>query len=150
MRQRSLLVVKQVEGNNGLEAYRLLISQNEPANKNRSMSLLNTIMNWPVFNSKVSLLQNVLRLEHAFSEYERLGTAIQDDLKTAILLRSVYRSAQGLVTTSSWWYNRLHACQGHDHDLWRFNGEVVWDYGSWCWQYSQFLEMVRCPWRLTE
>ena len=89
MRQRSLLVVKQVEGNNGLEAYRLLISQNDPVNKNRSMSLLNTIMNWPVFNSKVSLLQNVLRLEHAFSEYERLGTALRDDLKTAILLRSV-------------------------------------------------------------
>ena len=89
MRQRALLVVKQVPGNNGLEAYRLLVAQNEPANKNRAMSLLNTIMNWPAFNSKMSLMQNVLRLEHAFSEYERLGTALQDDLKTAILLRSV-------------------------------------------------------------
>ena len=40
LRQRALLVVKQVSGQNGLEVYRLLVQQNEPASKNRSMGLL--------------------------------------------------------------------------------------------------------------
>ena len=46
LRQRALLVVKQVTGNNGLEVYRLLVQQNEPASKNRGMSLLSVIMSW--------------------------------------------------------------------------------------------------------
>ena len=45
VRQRALLVVRQTTGNNGLEAYRTLIQQNEPISKNRSMGLLNVIMN---------------------------------------------------------------------------------------------------------
>jgi len=39
VRQRALLVVRQTTGNNGLEAYRTLIQQNEPISKNRSMGL---------------------------------------------------------------------------------------------------------------
>ena len=89
VRQRALLVVKQVSNSNGLEAYRLLIQQNEPLSKNRSMGLLNVIMNWPSFNSKVSLMQQVLKLENAYAEYEKLGSKFNDDLKTAILMRSV-------------------------------------------------------------
>ena len=41
-------------GFNGLEAYRTLIQQNEPVSKNRSMGLLNVIMNWPAFSNKLS------------------------------------------------------------------------------------------------
>ena len=89
LRQRALLVVKQVTGNNGLEVYRLLVQQNEPASKNRSMSLLSVIMSWPAFNGKSSLMQQLLKLEHAYSEYERLGTKLNDDLKTAVLMRSI-------------------------------------------------------------
>lgn len=74
MGQGALVVVKQVTGQNGLEAYRTLIQQNEPVSKNRSMGLLNAIMNWPTFNAKTSLMQKVLRLEHAYTEYEKLGT----------------------------------------------------------------------------
>ena len=53
VRQRALLVVRQTTGNNGLEAYRTLIQQNEPTSKNRSMGLLNVIMNWPTFSWQV-------------------------------------------------------------------------------------------------
>lgn len=56
--QRALLVVRQVSGCNGLEAYRTLIQQNEPVSKNRSMGLLNVIMNWPAFSGKLSLMQH--------------------------------------------------------------------------------------------
>ena len=58
LRQRALLVVRQVSGCNGLEAYRTLIQQNEPVSKNRSMGLLNVIMNWPAFSGKLSLMQH--------------------------------------------------------------------------------------------
>ena len=34
-------------------------------------------------------MQQVLRLEHAFAEYERLGAKLNEDLKTAILMRCV-------------------------------------------------------------
>ena len=34
-------------------------------------------------------MAQVLRLEHAYSEYEKLGTKLNDDLKTAILMRCV-------------------------------------------------------------
>lgn len=75
-------------GSNGLEAYRRLIQQNEPMSKNRSMGLLNVIMNWAQFSSKSSLMSQVLKLEHAFAEYEKLGQTLGDELKTAIRLRS--------------------------------------------------------------
>ena len=89
LKQRSLLVIRQVPGSNGLEAYRLLVQQNEPLSKNRSMGLLNVIMNWPVFSGKMSYVQQILKLEHAYAEYEKLGTKLNDDLKTAVLMRSV-------------------------------------------------------------
>ena len=72
LRQRALLVVRQVTGCNVLEAYWTLILQNEPVSKNRSMGLLNVKMNWPTFSNKMSQMQNVLKLEHAYSEYEKL------------------------------------------------------------------------------
>ena len=91
LRQRPLLVVRQVSGSNGFEAYRLLILQNEHLSKNRSMGLLNVIMNWPTFSGKMSYMQQILKLEHAYAEYEKLGTGtrLNDDLKTAVLMRSI-------------------------------------------------------------
>eukprot|EP00435_Cladocopium_sp_Y103_P032397 s251_g8.t1 len=89
VRQRALMVVKQVSNSNGLEAYRVLIQQNEPLSKNRSMGLLNIIMNWPQFSGKMSFMQHILILEHAYAEYEKRGQKLNDDLKTAVLMRSV-------------------------------------------------------------
>eukprot|EP00435_Cladocopium_sp_Y103_P039736 s2263_g10.t1 len=110
LRQRALLVVRQVTGCNGLEAYRTLIQQNEPISKNRSMGLLNLIMNWPTFSNKMSLMQNVLKLEHAYAEYEKLGSRLNDDLKTAILMRSVTGQLKvwlQLQVTEATTYNRV-------------------------------------------
>ena len=53
------------------------------------MSLLSTIMSWPQFHNKSSLLSQIMRLDGAFMEYERLGSKLNDELKAAILLRSV-------------------------------------------------------------
>ena len=89
LKQRPLMLLKQVQNSNGFEAYRQLIAANEPQNKNRSMSLLSTIMSWPQFHNKSSLLSQIMRLDGAFMEYERLGSKLNDELKAAILLRSV-------------------------------------------------------------
>ena len=59
-RQRTLMVVRQTAGSNGLEAYRALIQQNEPLSKNRSMGLLNVIMIWTprlLQNTEASMVQ---------------------------------------------------------------------------------------------
>ena len=58
-------------------------------NKNRALSLLNVIMNWPKFSGKASFLSQILRLENAFYEYDKLGTKLAEELRTAVLLRSV-------------------------------------------------------------
>ena len=89
LKQRPLMLLKQVQNSNGFEAYRQLVVANEPQNKNRSMSLLSTIMSWPQFNNKSSLLSQIMRLDGAFMEYERLGSKLNDELKAAILLRCV-------------------------------------------------------------
>jgi hypothetical protein len=89
VKQGPLLVVKQVKMSNGYEAYRQLIQSCEPLNKNRAMSLLSIIMNWPVFNSKASLLSQVLRLETAYAECEKRRNKLADVIKAAVLLRSV-------------------------------------------------------------
>ena len=94
-KQRPLLVLKQVMDCNGFEAYRQVIQSNEPMNKNRAMSLLGLIMNWPAFNNKSSYLNQVMKLENAYAEYEKLGNNLSDEIKTAVLLRSV----QGTLKT---------------------------------------------------
>ena len=83
------MVVRSVLNNNGLEAYRQLLLSNEPVNKNRALSLLNVIMNWPQFSGKASFLSQILRLENAFYEYDKLGSKLAEELRTAVLLRSV-------------------------------------------------------------
>ena len=50
--QRALLVVKQVSNSNGLEAYRLLMQQNEPLSKNRSMGLAELVSTSETRNPK--------------------------------------------------------------------------------------------------
>ena len=81
------MLLKSVKDFNGYECYRQLIVSNEPQNKNRSMSLLNAIMNWPSFSNKISLMSQVMKLESAFSEYEKLGSALSEELRSAVLLR---------------------------------------------------------------
>ena len=101
LRQRALLVLKQITDCNGFEAYRQLIQSNEPVNKNRAMSLLGLIMNWPAFNAKSSYMNQILRLENAYTEYERLGNKLGDEIKTAVLLRSVQGTLKTWLQLSS-------------------------------------------------
>lgn len=110
LKQRPLMVLKAVGDANGYEAYRQLISANEPHSKNRSMSLLNLIMNWPSFSNKSSLLSQIMKLENAYSEYERLGTALPAEIRTAVLMRCITGQLKvwlQLQITETTTYNQL-------------------------------------------
>ena len=110
LKQRPLMVLKAVGEANGYEAYRQLICANEPHSKNRSMSLLNLIMNWPSFSGKGSLLSQIMKLENAYSEYERLGTPLAEEIRSAVLMRCITGQLKvwlQLQITEATTYNQL-------------------------------------------
>ena len=78
VRQRPLALVRQVKESNGMEAYRMLIKSLEPASKNRSLGLLTMILEWKPFDMKKgSILGQLLRLEEAYTEYEKTGAKLE-------------------------------------------------------------------------
>ena len=87
LKGRPLLMLKAVKNFNGYEGYRQLVLSNEPKSQNRSMSLLNVIMTWPQFSPKTSMISQVMKLESAFQEYEKLGDVLPETIRSAVLLR---------------------------------------------------------------
>ena len=87
LKGRPLLMLKAVKNFNGYEGYRQLVLSNEPKSQNRSMSLLNVIMTWPQFSPKTSMISQVMKLESAFQEYEKLGDTLPETIRSAVLLR---------------------------------------------------------------
>ena len=87
LKGRPLLMLKAVKNFNGYEGYRQLVLSNEPKSQNRSMSLLNVIMTWPQFSPKTSMISQVMKLEQAFAEYEKLGDILPETIRSAVLLR---------------------------------------------------------------
>ena len=71
---------------NGLKATRQLLASCMPASKNRAMGLLQVMMQWPAFNLRESMTSQVLRLEEAFNEYNKISDKLGDDRKSAVLL----------------------------------------------------------------
>ena len=89
LRGRLLSVLKGVGNNNGYEALRQLFSICQPPSRNRALGLLNAIMGWQNFNMKSPLLPQILKLEEAFREYQRVASDLADEIKFAVLLRCV-------------------------------------------------------------
>ena len=86
---RLLGLVRNMASSNGGEALRQLLSNCQPKARNRTMSLLQGIMSYRAFSVKGSLLAQILKLEEHFNHYERLGGKIGEDMKAAVLLRSI-------------------------------------------------------------
>ena len=90
LKNRPLLLLKSVSNNNGLEAVRCLISTLQPNTRNRSLALLNNIMQWSQFSMKEALLGQVLKLEDAFREHDRIaGVDLPESIRMAVLSRCV-------------------------------------------------------------
>ena len=87
---RSFQLVKQVGGQQGYEALRLLLLQYQPPSRVRSLGILSAITQVKGFSSKEPLLSQILELERGFEQYEVASSeALQDSLKSALLLRSL-------------------------------------------------------------
>ena len=89
LKGRPLMLLRQVKDSNGLEAYRQLLVSLEPVSRNRSLGLLNMILGWSVFDTKKSNLNQLLRLEETFREYERTGATLADEIKFSVLMRCI-------------------------------------------------------------
>eukprot|EP00435_Cladocopium_sp_Y103_P032728 s4938_g8.t1 len=76
--------------NNGYEAGRQLVMQCQPTSRNRSLGILNALMSWMVFDMKGALLSQIVRLEVAFREYDKISLQpLAAEMKFAILLRCI-------------------------------------------------------------
>ena len=83
------MMLKGIAQGNGLEATRQLFKSCQPSNRNRSLGMLNALMSWPQFGMRTALLPQVLRLEDCFREYEKTATKLADELKYAVLMKSL-------------------------------------------------------------
>ena len=89
LKNRPLMLLRQVKDSNGLEAYRQLLTSLERVSRNRSLGLLNMILGWSAFDTKKSNLSQLLRLEEAFREYEKTGATLNDEIKFSVLMRCI-------------------------------------------------------------
>ncbi|CAE7622817.1 GIP [Symbiodinium sp. CCMP2592] len=85
--ERGRRLLRSVQEQNGFEAWRLLSKDLMPKTRNRVLALLRTINSWPSFAAQQGLAQQLLRLESAFEEYERLEPGgLPENNKMATLL----------------------------------------------------------------
>ncbi|CAE7534628.1 GIP [Symbiodinium sp. CCMP2592] len=85
--ERGRRLLRSVQDQNGFEAWRLLSKDLMPKTRNRVLALLRTINSWPSFAAQQGLAQQLLRLESAFEEYERLQPdRLPENNKMATLL----------------------------------------------------------------
>ena len=87
LKNRPLSLLKGIEQGNGLEAVRQLFRTCQPSSRNRSLGLLHLIMQWPSFDMRSAILPQILKLEDSFKEYEKIATALSEELKFAVLLK---------------------------------------------------------------
>eukprot|EP00435_Cladocopium_sp_Y103_P017353 s850_g4.t1 len=90
LRGRLLTVLRGVPDNNGYEALRQLVMQCQPTSRNRSLGILNALMSWKEFDMKGALLSQIVRLEDAFREYDKISMQpLASEVRFAILLRCI-------------------------------------------------------------
>ena len=84
MRGRALQLVKAVED---IDAWRSLNKALKPTSKARGLALLGAATTWPAFSMNSALRPQLLKVEEIFDKTVKAGTANQEELKAAILLR---------------------------------------------------------------
>ena len=82
-------MVKAVEGSSGFDAWRSLNRALKPTSKARGLALLGAGTTWLAFSMKSALQPQLLKLQEVFDETVKSGTAIREELKSAILSRCV-------------------------------------------------------------
>ena len=73
---------------NGFEACRQLLSSLEPVSRTRPR-ILNAILGWSSFDTQKNILSQLVKIEHAFREYEKTGATLAEEIKFAALMTCV-------------------------------------------------------------
>ena len=89
VKNRALQIVKAVSAGDGYEAYRQLLLALKPTSKARGLALIGAATSWGQFNMQQALQPQLLKLEEVFEEARRAGTALQEELKVAVVLKAV-------------------------------------------------------------
>eukprot|EP00435_Cladocopium_sp_Y103_P075477 s444_g58.t1 len=90
LRGRLLTVLRGIPENNGYEALRQLVLQCQPTTRNRSLGILSALMGWKEFDMKAALVGQIVKLEEAFREYDKISPhSLTAEMKFAILLRCI-------------------------------------------------------------
>ena len=95
---------------NGFDAWRSLSKALKPTSKARDLALLRAVATWPAFSMNSALQPQLLKSEDVFDETVKAGTKIQEELKSAILLRCVggqLKSYLNLTTGDNVQYSTL-------------------------------------------
>ena len=86
---RLLSLVRGIEKSNGMEALRQLLQNCQPRARNRTMAMLQSLMSYPAFNMKGSVMAQVVRMEEHFNQFEKMGGKLTDEMKAAVLLKCI-------------------------------------------------------------
>ena len=88
LKHRPLKILRQVQHQNGLEAWRQLSALCVPRTKGRSLALLNAVMQFPVMTKDKTLLEQILLLERLSDEYiKSAGHQVAPDILLSTLVR---------------------------------------------------------------
>ena len=91
---RPLRTISKVPGQNGFEAYRLLVHENMQKSQVRNFHLLQNIINFKSESGK-SLNENVLVFEQLIEDYEKISTiTIGDEAKLAVIIANAPADVQ--------------------------------------------------------
>ena len=95
LKHRPLKILRQVQHQNGLEAWRQLSALYVPRTKGRSLALLNAVMQFPVMTKDKTLLEQILLLERLSDEYTKsAGHQVAPDILLSTLVRILPKDVQ--------------------------------------------------------
>ena len=95
LKNRPLKILRQVQQQNGLEAWRQLSALYVPRTKGRSLALLNAVMQFPVMSRDKTMLEQILLLERVSDEYTKAaGQQVAPDILLSTLVRILPKDVQ--------------------------------------------------------
>ena len=96
----SMRIVRQVEVGNGLEAWRKLHSRYEPSARGRKLGLLNCILGLSIKEQGVAVMDALNMWEQEVTKYEAKGEDLSEDIKVAVVTRSLPEPMRGHIVAS--------------------------------------------------
>ena len=119
LKHKPLKILRQVQDQNGREAWRQLSALYVPLTKGRSLALLNAVMQFPVMTKEKTLLEQILLLERLSDEYTKsAGHQVAPDILLSTLVRILPKDVQHhvqLTMTEDATYNQVRE-QVHAHE----------------------------------